>query len=325
VTIAHRLYVGCIGEGLFRSEDGGQSFRRACDGMFVECLTRALVVHPRDPATLYLGSEQGLFVSTNNADSWTRLDAPLAGLHVWSLWVSPQRPEQIVVGTCPSRLFRSADGGKTWTEGMATMTRECPRILWTRVTSLVGDPEDPDLLWAGVEIDGMHQSRDGGKTWQRIGTGLSSQDIHALVIVPDGRGRRLLASTNNDLNVSTDGGATWQPQNLGKSMPTPYFRGMGQKAGAPDVVFLGNGDFPPGSTGAVARSADGGRTWHLPKMPSRANSTIWNFATHIADPELIYAACVSGEIYRSTDGGSSWDKLEREFGEVRALVWAPQG
>ena len=46
---SHRLYVGTIGQGIFRSTDNGESFVRAMDGMFVECHVRALVVHPRDP------------------------------------------------------------------------------------------------------------------------------------------------------------------------------------------------------------------------------------------------------------------------------------
>ena len=57
------------------------------------------------------------------------------------------------------------------------------------------------------------------------------------------------------------------------------------------------------------------------EMPGRANSTIWNFAVCPADPDLIYANSVSGEVYRSTDAGASWVKLQREFGEIRALAW----
>jgi photosystem II stability/assembly factor-like uncharacterized protein len=324
MTISHRLYVGTVGEGLFRNTDGGESFVRACEGTFVECHVRVLAVHPREPRTLYLGSELGLFRSTNGADSWTRVESPVNGRQVWSILLLPSDPDVILVGTCPAGLFRSDDGGRSWTTPPAKMIQECPRIMHTRVTTLIADPTDQHTVWAGVEIGGLLRSQDGGQTWQAIGRGLSSQDIHALVIVAgDGRPKRMLASTNNDVNLSTDDGQTWQPSRAGQVLPLPYFRGMAQKCGKPEVVFLGNGDAPPGSVGVIARSLDAGQTWQAPRMPGRANSTIWTFAVHAADPELICAASVSGEIYRSTDGGDSWEKLLREFGEIRALAWTP--
>ncbi len=327
MTRAHRLYVGTIGEGVFRSLDGGENFCRACEGMFVECHVRALAVHPRDPATLYLGSEKGIYVSTDGADNWSRLPAPLDGLQVWSLWVSPGRPELLLAGTCPSLVFRSEDAGRTWTRASTQMVADCPRILHTRVTCITGDPENADLLWAGVEIDGVHKSEDGGKTWRPLaGTGISSRDIHAIVLVPGragGVGRRMLAATNNDLNRSTDDGATWQPLKVEKSMPWNYCRALAQVCGRPEEVLLGNGDAPPGWSGVVGRSRDGGNTWEPAAMPGRANSTLWNFAVHPADPSLVYAASVSGQVYRSTDAGATWEKLAREFGEVRALAWTP--
>src|SRR5215475_6131126 len=112
----HRLYIGTIGEGLWRSLDSGETFTRACDGMFVECHVRALAVHPGDPRVLYLGTEQGLYRSGDGADSWARVDSPLNGLQIWSLLLLPHAPEVILAGTCPSRLFRSADGGRSWDE-----------------------------------------------------------------------------------------------------------------------------------------------------------------------------------------------------------------
>jgi photosystem II stability/assembly factor-like uncharacterized protein len=323
MNTAHRLYVGTIGEGLWRSTDGGATFVRTSDGMFVECHVRALAVHPERPRVLYLGSEQGLFCSTDGADHWDRIDSPLNGLQIWSIVVLPQTPQVILAGTCPPRLFRSADGGRTWTEPAVRLAQECPRILFNRVTTLLADPVDAQTVWAGVEIDGLYVSRDAGLTWEPRGQGLSSRDIHALAAVTgNGRPRRLLASTNNDLNLSSDDGQTWQPLRVGQSLPWPYCRGMVVKPGQPEVVLLGNGDAPPGSAGVVARSTDGGQTWHMPTMPGRANSTIWNFAVHAADPELMYASSVSGEVYRSDDGGATWRKLPREFGEIRALAWA---
>src|ERR1700678_2966139 len=133
--LSHRVYVGTIGEGVFRSLDSGATFFRACDGpsMFVECHVRALVVHPLDDRTLFLGTEQGLFRSQNGADSWVRVESPLNGLQIWSIAIAPHIPEVIVVGTCPSRIFVSADGGRTWREAAAPMRQDCPRIISTRV------------------------------------------------------------------------------------------------------------------------------------------------------------------------------------------------
>src|SRR5262249_52005065 len=156
MTQAHRLYVGTIGEGLWRSVDGGDTFVRAMDGMFVECHVRALVVHPRDPRILYLGCEQGLFRSSDGAGNWSRVESPLNGLQIWSLVLLLHNPDVILAGTCPSRLFRSADGGRTWTEPAVRMRQDCPRIMHTRVTTLVADPAEADTVWAGVEIDGLY-------------------------------------------------------------------------------------------------------------------------------------------------------------------------
>src|SRR4051794_2952355 len=156
----HRLYVGTIGEGLWRSLDGGVSFTRTCEGMFVECHVRALAVHPDDARVLYLGTEQGLFRSDDGAEHWQRVGAPLDGLQIWSILLLPAAPEVILVGTCPARVFRSGDGGRSWSEAAVRMRPDCPRIVHTRVTALLGHPRDAEMVWAGVEIDGVYHSRD---------------------------------------------------------------------------------------------------------------------------------------------------------------------
>ena len=315
----HRLTIGTIGQGVFRSLDLGESFVRAADGMFVECNVRALVVDPTDGRTLYLGGDEGLYVSRDGADTWQQVFAPPDREAVWCVSVSMRR---IVVGTCPSRVFVSDDAGKTWAMATTEMTLECPRFRHTRVTSLLVDPDDADHLWAGVEIDGIHESRDVGRSFRRIGTGLTSVDIHALAVVTAGDDRRFFAATNRDLNASADAVA-WHGIAIDRSLPWIYCRALGAIRGEPRTLLLGNGTGPPGWEGVIGRSTDGGETWSEAKMPGRANSTIWAFATHDADPRLVYAASVSGQVYRSLDAGVSWDRLPREFGEIRALAWVP--
>jgi photosystem II stability/assembly factor-like uncharacterized protein len=320
----YRVYVGTIGEGVWRSLDAGQTFARAADGMFVECHVRALTVHPRDDRLLYLGTEQGLFRSTSGADDWQRVESPLDGQQIWSILIPPAQPDTMLVGACPSRIFRSTDAGRTWEECRASIEQACPRIMHTRVTTLKVDPDDPRVFWAGVEIDGLHRSSDGGASWQRYpGRGFVSQDIHDLALLHVGGKKVLLAATNADLHRSDDDGRTWQPLEVKRSVPWSYCRSLALPLGQPGTVLLGNGNGPPGSAGIVGISGDGGLTWQNATFPGHANSTIWNFAVHAADPRLIYANSVSGELYRSTDGGHAWEKLPREFGEIRALAWTP--
>lgn len=320
---AHRLYVGTIGEGLWRSLDGGETFKRVCAGMFVECHVRALAVHPNNPQILLMGTEDGLYRSDNGADRWQRVDSPLNGLQIWSLLISPHDPDLILAGTCPARLLLSTDGGKSWTEPAVRMVKECAGIVHTRITTLKADPDQPNTLWVGIEIDGLRVSRDRGKTWQEASEGLSSQDIHDLAISRQNGQTRMVAATNNDLNLSTDEGKTWKPLEVKKSLPWNYCRALAQPVGQSAEILLGNGDGPPGTAGIVARSRDAGASWQPARMPGYANSTIWNFAINKADPNLIYASSVSGQVYRSTDRGATWEKLNREFGEIRALAWTP--
>ena len=320
------LYAGTIGQGVWRSLDYGETFHRHSAGMFLEAEVRALAVHPHEPQTLYAGTDAGIYRTGNGGDSWERLDTPFdpgrgwpSGMEVWSLLIHPRNPNILFAGICPSALYRSRDAGASWQKLDAALTPECKPILFSRVTCLLADPIEESTLWAGVEVDAVWRSGDMGESWQRLDNGLSSADIHSLAMVP-GTPKLLIASTNNDLNISRDDGATWQPQNVKRSFPHAYCRGIASKSDDPRVLFLGNGNGPPGTTGTLQISRDGGESWQEATLPVAPNSTIWTFATHVEQPELIYGASINGYLYRSVDGGRNWTKCTHEFGEVRSLA-----
>ena len=87
------------------------------------------------------------------------------------------------------------------------------------------------------------------------------------------------------------------------------------------IVFLTNGNGPPGSDARLLRSTDHGDTWQPVPLPGRLNSTLWCIATHPSDPMLLFACTNLGQLFRSVDGGDQWERLPHEFGEVRALHW----
>ena len=234
----------------------------------------------------------------------------------------PTDPSTIFAGTRPAALFRSTDGGQHWEKLRADMAEECPNVRVPRVTALTVDPSDHRIVWAGVEVDGVRRSRDGGESWTRIGGGLDDPDIHDTAVIANG-GSTVLTSTPREIFASTDGGESWHGLGVGKQFRLPYCRSLALRAGDPKVLFVATGDGAIGSTGAIQRSKDGGQSWQALPLPVEPNSPIWSFATHPAQPERILACSHYGELFASDDAGDSWKKLRREFAETRALAWTP--
>ncbi|MFN3648857.1 MAG: WD40/YVTN/BNR-like repeat-containing protein [Armatimonadota bacterium] len=317
------VYVGTVGQSLWRSLDGGLTFARASVGAPSKCDVRALLVHRDDSRCLHLGTETGLFVSRDGADSWERVPSPMDGMRIWSLAQHPHDRSVLLAGTSPAGLYLSRDGGETWQALDAGMPDRCVNgaPLTPRVTCILIDPED-GTFYAGVEIGGLRRSRDGGETWEALGEGLSSQDVHGLAAVGTGK-RVLLATTNNDVNRSDDLGETWTPLRVGEQLPWPYTRACAVPPGETETVWVGAGNGPPGSQGGLYRTPDFGATWERLPLPGVANSTLWNLGFRPSDPRRVYATSILGQFYRTLDGGESWTKLPWEFGEVRAVAWVP--
>jgi photosystem II stability/assembly factor-like uncharacterized protein len=326
------ICIGTIGSGIWHSSNSGGGWRRSRMRLPFhaepgEIQVRALAVSPHQEHQLYAGSEVGLHRSDDGGASWELVESPMQGSQIWSLALHPQRPGVVLAGTKPPALYRSEDGGAHWDRLPIATARECfagpPKI-----TQIVFDPRDPDTIWVGVEVDGVHRSRDGGKTWERLpplGGDPTHQDIHGLSVAP-GPQPTIRATTPDGLWSSTDEGRTWElfrfPRFFERS-GISYCRGHALKPGDPDVIFVGNGDFIPGKIGAIQQTRDGGKTWAAASLPRTPNATIYSFATHPADPDVVAAHSLFGYVYTSTDSGQTWRMIEREFGEIRSIAWLP--
>ncbi len=67
------ICVGTIGQGIWRSADGGETWGRVRQGLYTESAVRSLVVHPQDSRTMYAGAESGIYRSDNKGERWARL------------------------------------------------------------------------------------------------------------------------------------------------------------------------------------------------------------------------------------------------------------
>lgn len=316
-----QLYIASNGLGLWYSDDRGDSLIRMGSraGMYSGAQIWAFASDPSDQNLLLLGTNYGLYRLDRRRKALEHMPSPMDDrFKITAIAFAPKNPDVIVAGTQYAALYRSEDHGRTWHQLDADVVEICSNQAQSRFTQIVFDPIDPRLGWAGVELDGIWRTTNGGATWQKTMAGLVSEDIHGLAVT-NARKRRVFATTDRGLHLSDDDGESWQLQSL--DSPSSYTRAI---VSAPDgALFLTNGDGPPGSWGRLYRSKDGGNHWARLTLPGDVESTMWSVAVHPADPELLFASAALGQIYRSIDAGETWTAIRRRLGEIRHLVWLP--
>mgnify|MGYP002628361812 FL=1 len=318
------VYAGTAGHSAWFSNDLGQTWvhPNSHSGMYLEARVWSYSSHPADPNLLYAGTDMGLFCWDERTTRWTALASPMTD--IWALAQDPADARVLYAGTRPAAFYRSTDAGLTWSELPTPGIQKFSEINMgpTRVTQILFDPLEHNTIWAVVEIGGVYRSLDRGNTWQLKTEGLVSCDMHGIAIVHNASEQKILyATTNRGLHRSVDNGETWVFVLL--DSPWQYTRGITVQQGNDSVIFLTNGNGPPGSTGQLWRSQDYGYTWHKLTLPGNLNSTPWAVATHPHDPQLLFTYTNLGQLFRSADGGNQWQRLPHEFGELRTLHWRP--
>ena len=322
----YTICIGSVGGGLSCSPDGGDTWNRIRTPLPSECNVRALHVYPDGSQRILAGTDGGVFRSEDNGSTWQHLESPMENTQVWSVTVDPQDTDTIFAGTRPN-AFRSKDGGKSWDELSLGVNMNCP-IGTPRTTNVIVDPRDHRTVWAGIEVDGVYKSLDGGDNWLRLpelGPDPFHGDIHGMAISP-GPTTSVYCTTPFGIFTSTDEGESWDLHEFPRfheGDARSYCRGMIIKPDDPNTLFVGNGDFIPGVTGAIRRSKDAGKTWEAVDLPVEPNSVVYWLSSHPEVPDVVVAGSLYGYVYASNDGGDTWNKLKKEFGEIRTVAVSP--
>lgn len=270
-----RVYCGTFDAGLWRSDDGGDTWQPV-EGDLPHRAVTAVAVSP-------LTAQQGTGV----------------------LWA----------GTEPSALFRSQDGGRTWQEcaGLQSIpskpTWSFPPRPWTHhVRWIEPDPTVADRLFVGIELGGVMRSTDGGKTWEDRKPG-SQHDCHTLRTHPDAPGV-IYEAAGGGFAASYDGGDTWTGDDRG--LPHHYLWGLAVDPGDPATVVVSASPGPRAAHNNATAQAQlyrrhGREPWQplSAGLPAPAGTRAYALATHPSAPGVFYAAS-KRNLYRSTDGGNRW-------------------
>ncbi len=222
------------GDGVYRSTDGGETWRHV--GLRETQAIARIRIHPTDPDIVYVAAlghpygdneQRGIFRSKDGGNSWEKIlyKSPKAGgvdisidrtnpkVIYASLWQVYRRAWKMWGGGPFSGIYKSTDGGDTWTE--LTKNPGMPEGPIGKIGMTVS-PADANRVWAIVEAPegGVFRSDDGGKSWERTNDDRKIRQRHFYYsrIVADPWDRETVYALNTRLYKSMDGGVTFDTQ-----------------------------------------------------------------------------------------------------------------
>ncbi|MCI0416198.1 glycosyl hydrolase [bacterium] len=359
-----------VGVGVYKSTDGGKKWKHI--GLRKAGQISRIRIHPNDPNLLYVAvlgnpwvpnEERGLYRSKDGGKNWEKIlnispktgiadlamDSNNSGVLYAVAWTAQRKPWTIISGSEESSLYKTVDGGDTWTKLNAGLPEGVVGKIGVAVS-----PANPDRVWALVEAEkgGLFRSDDAGQTWNLLKTNqkrrLYQRPWYYMHIFADPKDEQKVYILNVDQFRSRDGGNTFEVVDV------PHGDGHDLWINPSDTRIM-----VMGTDGGASVTMDEGKNWstllnqptaemyyvavdnQFPyrvygaqqdnstiSLPSRTSSKLtpyedWRdmgggesghigFAFH--SPDIVYASSYGGEITR----------LNTNTGEYRSVMAYPQ-
>jgi photosystem II stability/assembly factor-like uncharacterized protein len=288
-----RQFITYTDIGLFRSEDGGESWTSSTTGVPSEWMntTYWIVFDPKVRGRMW------------SVNSYTH-DLP-----------RPKMWRHTSVSTYKGGVCRSDDGGKNWTKSNGGMDE-------TGATHILLDPSSPvdaRVLYVAGFGRGVYKSSDGGRTWTLKNNGITQEQpfVWRLAQSSNGTLYAVIARRSEDGSIgnagdgalyrSIDGAEHWQPVSLPEGTNAP--NGLAIDPQSPDRLYLAawaRAAGIHGDGGGIFLSEDAGKTWKLALDKDRH---IYDVTVDPKDPNVLYAAGFESSAWRSADRGLHWTRI----------------
>jgi photosystem II stability/assembly factor-like uncharacterized protein len=318
---------------------------------------------PADPQRLYASQSSGWFGqviqrSSDGGKSWETVGNKflydgVTGTHqwydgtphpwefarVWHLEPSPTDPDTVYAGVEDAALFRTTDGGQSWTELPGLRTHASapswqPGAGGMCLHTIVLDPERPGRIFVAISAAGAFRSDDDGRTWRPINRGLRSEGIpdataevgHCVHRIAMHRARPgvLFMQKHWDVMRSDDAGESWRE--VSGNLPSDFGFPIDVHAHEPETIYVvpiksDSEHYPPDGRLRVYRSRSGGNEWEaltdgLPQRHCYVNVLRDAMAVDALDPCGIYFGTTGGQVYGSANAGERWEAIVRDLPSV---------
>jgi photosystem II stability/assembly factor-like uncharacterized protein len=283
------LWVGAASGGVWKSKDGGTTFRSVFDEHTQSI--GALRIDPTDPEKVWVGTGEsctrnsvsigdGVYKTTDGGDSWSRMGLE-ATERIAKIEIHPSETDTVFVcatghlwnANAERGVYRTDDGGETWKKVLyvdddtgcsdLAMDPQEPRILYAGMWQF---RRSPDFFTSGGPGSGIYKSTDGGESWTRLSTGLPEVELGRIGIA------------------------------VAPSRPTTVY-----------ALVEARGDKPEKPATAIYRSDDAGATWERMNDSFNVQVRPFYFAHVVVDPtdhNRVYKPGLT--LTQSTDGGKSF-------------------
>jgi hypothetical protein len=261
---------------------------------------------------------------------------------VWHLEPSLSDPDTVYAGVEDAALFRTTDGGQTWTElpglrNHGTGSKWQPGAGGLCLHSILIDPSDEDRMFIAISAAGAFRTDDGAKSWKPITKGLVSNYIpnptaevgHCVHHIAHHRSRPdvLFMQKHWDVMRSDNGGDAWHE--ISGNLPTDFGFVIDVNTNEPETIYVvpiksDSEHYPPDGKLRVYRSRTGGNEWEpltngLPQQDCYVNVLRDAMAVDSLDTCGVYFGTTGGQVYASPDGGDTWSCIVHDLPAVLSV------
>jgi len=296
------FYFGAVNGGVWKTTNGGQTWRNVTDGTSDISSVGAIAVAQSDPNVIYVGTGES------------------------------QPREDLTYGT---GVYRSTDGGQRWTHLGLTDTQQ--------IGDVVVDPRDPDRVYVaaighafGPNAErGVFRSTDGGRSWKKVL--FLNDSTGAMDLTMDPTNPRILFASmwkfqrtpwgmnagggRSGLWKTTDGGDTWKEVSFNSGIPAKLLGKIGVAISPANPQRVYASIEAPDSSGGIFRSDDGGATWQRTSDDQKWAVRPWYYSAVTADPtdeNTVYV--MNLQVWRSVDGGKTFSMVRVPHGDTH-IMW----
>ena len=299
-------YFGGVNGGVWKTMNGGQSWRNITDGKSNISSVGAIALAPSDPGVIYVGGGEadlredltygdGMWRTTDNGETWTHLGLTDA-YHIARIQVDPRNSDVVYVAAmghafgpnAERGVFKTTDGGKTWKKMLFLNDS-------TGAIDLSMDPSNPRVLYAAMW------------RFQRFPWGMSS-----------GGGR-------SGLWKSIDAGETWRELTYNEGLPEKLIGRIGVSVSPANPRRVYATVEAADSAGGIFRSDDAGKSWSRMSGDQRFMVRPFYYSVVTADPidqNTVYVMNLG--TWRSIDGGRTYTRIRLPHGDTHQIWIDPR-